>query len=154
MTPRISKVMIGNSLDLRITDFRTDGGYRTQEAGHGLIVTVFAVREANEYQPDPKLELRDASIMLEALSKCEPVLEFDYVDLHYLNCYGRIGPKSGLVYGTAFIVIRREKLLQLRSEKIPAAEYPKHWRFVHGFKDRLDSKESFLWSSVNAEVLE
>ena len=145
MTPRVSTALIGNGLGLRITDFRTDGGYRTGENGHGLIVVVWAERDPFDYQPNLKLELEDAAKMFAALAKCDPVMEFDYIDLHYINKYGRIGIKSQLVCGGTFVVIRREKLLELRDANTPASEYPQHWGFVHGFKDRLDSKESLWW---------
>jgi len=145
MTPRVSTAMIGAGLDLRITNFRTDGGYRTGEYGHGLIVVVWAERYACDYKPNLKLELEDAAKMFAALAKCDPVLEFDYIDLHYINKYERIGIKSQLVAGGSFVVIRRETLRTLRDANTPASEYPQHWNFVHGFKDRLDSKESLLW---------
>jgi hypothetical protein len=143
MTPRISRAMIGNALDLRITDFRADGEYSGR--GHGLSVVVWAVRDANDYQPNLNIETEDAAKFFAAIAKCNDVNNFDYLKLIYINQYGRIAGSSWNIAGglTAFIWL--DTLRELRNTNTPASEYPRHWTLVHGYKDRLDSKEPLKW---------
>ena len=147
MKPRISTAMTSVGRELRITDYRADGGWGTGEAGHGLHVVVWAARDACDYQPNLKLELEDAAKVFAALAKCDPVMEFDYLNLHYNNRYGRIDGSSWIVVGGAVVVIKRETLRELRDANTPASEYPRYWKLMQGFKDRPDSKVSLLWPS-------
>ena len=145
LKPRISAAMTGVGRELRITDYSAFGGWGTGENGHGIYVVVWAEKDACDYQPNLKLELEDAAKVSAALAGCDTVMKYDYLNLHYTNRYGHINGSLWIVAGGAQVVMKRETLRELRDANTPASEYPQRWKFLHGFKDRPDSKESLLW---------
>jgi hypothetical protein len=144
MTPRVSTAMIGAGLGLRITSFRTDGEYSGR--GHGLVVMVMAVRDPCDYRPNLDIEIKDAAKMLAAIASCDEVNQFYYLKLTYINQYACVaGDGSRNIAGGLTVFIWLDKIKELREKNTPASEYPQHWELAHGFKDRLDSKESLWW---------
>jgi hypothetical protein len=144
MTPRISREMIGKELGLRITDFRADGEYSGR--GHGLCVTVLAVKDPCDYRPNLDIETKDAAKMLAAIANCDEVNQFYYLKLTYINQYAHVaGDGSWNIAGGLTVVIWLDKIKELRGKNTPASEYPQHWELAQGFKDQLDSKEPLKW---------
>ena len=144
MTPRIAPALAEAGLDLPIVDFRAFTDW-IPSYGHGLSVEVRATRSAGDYKRDLDLELEGAAEVCAALGRSEAVLEWDYLEVLFTNEYGRMPPRSREVAGVARVIMRRETLLSLRENKVPASEFPLHWDFVNGFKDQPDSKEVLKW---------
>jgi hypothetical protein len=132
-------------LPIDIPRTRAMGVWQSSEPGHGLGIYVWTDRDAAEYERDLELELAGAAQVCAALALSDRVQKWAYVDLYFFNRY-RPGPGAPReVVGVAEVIIRRETLLMLRERNAPAAEYPRHWRFVGGHKDQPDSKVLLSW---------
>lgn len=121
------------------------GTWRPSEPGHGLEIYVWAEREAGDYERTLDLELDGAAKVCAALAMNDRVTEWAYINLLYHNKYNNFPGVKRDIYGVAEVIMRKETLLMLRDRKAPASEYPKHWKFVNGFKDQPDSKTLLRW---------
>jgi len=147
-TPRVAASVIGYGLDLPITQFETKGEHLRSESGHGLKVEVWANEDWNKYKPNLELELDGAAKVCKALSQSYPVRDWDYIDVYYFNRFYHYKDPICLV-GVARVIIRRDTLKMLEDKDVPLSDYPKHWRFVFGFKDQLNSKKALAWYPDN-----
>lgn len=57
--------------------------------------------------------------------------------------------KDNNIVGVARVILRRDTLHMLEDKDIPLSDYPKHWSFVFGFKDQLNSKKALAWYPHN-----
>ena len=141
----VSAALRSANLDLPIDHVRASGRWRPIEPGHGLQISVWAIRDAGDYERNLELELEGAAKVCAALARSDRVLEWAYINVYFFNKYRPVSGDSRDVVGVAEVIVRRETLAMLRDRNAPTSEYPRHWRFVSGYKDQPDSKALLSW---------
>ena len=144
MTPKIAEAIGDGTLDHPISKVQAST-YYSDAFGHGLKVEVWVSRDPADYSRDIDKEFDGAAKVCAKLAATEWGTRWDFLQVNFFNDFGRMPPRGRPVVGFASVIIKREKIEQLRNRNAGPADYAKNLTLIKGYKDQPDSAELLEW---------